>query len=260
MGIQQPKQYRVLVIGDSCEDVYHYGACERMSPEAPVPILKEIKTEVRPGMSANVVENLKSFGIDTLHITNKRTLKKHRFVDERFKQHLLRVDEGEGQISDRIDIEDIKSLSIPIDAVIISDYDKGFLLPSDCQEITRYFKNKPVFVDSKKIDLSCYKNCILKINKKEYKSCTLISDSSRVIVTLGAEGAQYNNQIYNIEEVEVYDVCGAGDVFLGSLVYEYMLTNSIENAIMFANRCASHSVTKFGTHVLSPEEIYDLRF
>ncbi len=258
MGIQQPEQYRVLVVGDSCEDVYHYGTCERMSPEAPVPILRETKTEVRPGMSANVVENLKSFGIHTLHVTNKRVLKKHRFVDDRFKQHLLRVDEGEGQVSDRVNMEDIKSLDAPIDAVIISDYDKGFLLPSDCQEITRYFKNKPVFVDSKKTDLSHYEDCVLKINKKEHKNCTSIADSSEVIITLGSQGALYDNQIYNIEEVEVYDVCGAGDVFLSALAYRFMLTKSLHDAIIFANKCASYSVTKFGTHALSREEIDDL--
>ena len=226
--------------------------------KAPVPILRETKTEIRPGMSANVVENLKSFGISIFHITNERLLRKHRFIDDRFKQHMLRVDEGEGQASDRVDTEEIRSFTDLIDAVIISDYDKGFLLSSDCQEITRYFKNKPVFVDSKKSNLSCFENSIIKINKKEHEKSTSISDSSEVIVTLGPNGALYNNQAYDIEEVEVYDVFGAGDVFLSALVYKFMLTKSLHDGIIFANRCASYSVTKFGTYALSRKEIDDL--
>ena len=41
MDIQQQKQLKILVIGDSCKDIYHYGICERISSEAPIPIMKE---------------------------------------------------------------------------------------------------------------------------------------------------------------------------------------------------------------------------
>ena len=97
MSIPQQKQFNILVIGDSCEDVYHYGVCDRISPEAPVPILRETRVETKPGMSANVVNNLRSFNSRVIHITNKKPIKKHRFVNDRFKQHMLRVDEGEEQ-------------------------------------------------------------------------------------------------------------------------------------------------------------------
>ena len=85
----------ILVIGDSCHDIYHYGECERLSPEAPVPIFKEIKQVSKFGMSLNVAENLKTFGFNVIHLTNQELITKHRFVDIRFKQHLLRVDRGE---------------------------------------------------------------------------------------------------------------------------------------------------------------------
>ena len=62
MDIQQQKLYKILLIGDSCEDIYHFGTCQRISPEAPVPILKKAYEEIRPGMSANVAANLESFG------------------------------------------------------------------------------------------------------------------------------------------------------------------------------------------------------
>ncbi len=75
---------QILVVGDSCHDIYHYGECNRLSPEAPVPIFKEIKQVSKAGMSLNVVENLKSFGFIVSHITNKEQITKHRLVDTRF--------------------------------------------------------------------------------------------------------------------------------------------------------------------------------
>ena len=259
MDTQQQKQLKILVIGDSCEDIYHYGKCERISPEAAVPILKQTKVEIKPGMSANVVNNLKAFNASVAHVTNKKPIKKHRFVDERFNQHLLRVDEGENQVLDSVDLEKIKLVEESIDAVVISDYNKGFLSSHDCDKITRYFQHKPIFVDSKKINLSCFQNSIIKINESEHKKLVATPNSSKLIVTLGPHGALYNNRIFETDKVEVYDVCGAGDVFLSALVVEYLLTYNIESAIMFANRCASFSVGKFGTHTLTRKEINDLR-
>ena len=95
MDIQPPKQFKVLLIGDSCQDIYHFGTCDRISPEAPVLILKENKIETKAGMAANVKENLTSFGFLVDFITNEEVIKKHRYIDEKTKHHLLRVDEGE---------------------------------------------------------------------------------------------------------------------------------------------------------------------
>ena len=70
------------------------------------------------------------------------------------------------------------------------------------------------------------------------------SNNSKLIVTLGDKGALYNNKLYKTDKVEVYDVCGAGDVFLSALAVHFLLTNRLEDAIMFANRCASFSVSR----------------
>lgn len=258
MDIQAQKQFNVLVVGDSCEDVYHYGTCERISPEGPVPILKQSRVEIKPGMSANVVSNLKSFGMSITHITNDEPIKKHRFVSERYNQHMLRVDEGESVPLCHVDIKKIEKLSSDIDAVVISDYDKGFLTHSCCRQISDRFSSIPVFVDSKKNDLSCFKNSIIKINEKESRNMYGLPSSSELITTLGAKGTLYQDKIYETSEVEVFDVCGAGDVFLSALVYFYLLTNDVEASIIFANKCASYSVSKFGTYVLSKEEIYEI--
>ena len=69
MDIQQQKKFKILLIGDSCKDEYHYGRSHRLSPEAPVPVLNFKNTIVKPGMAANVRENLLAFDCDVDFIT-----------------------------------------------------------------------------------------------------------------------------------------------------------------------------------------------
>ena len=78
------------------------------------------------------------------------------------------------------------------------------------------------------------------------------------MVTLGGLGARWAEQIFKTEKVDVYDVCGAGDVFLSALVYGYLRYRDMPEAIILANKCASLSVTKMGTYVLTKEDINDL--
>ena len=117
---------KVLLLGDSCEDEYIYGRCNRMSPEAPVPVLDYAKIQTKPGMAANVCLNLQAFDIDITFLTNSEQLVKTRFIDEKSNQQILRVDNEER----------IRPLVIPVstdsfDAVVISDYDKGYLTSSN---------------------------------------------------------------------------------------------------------------------------------
>ena len=82
----------------------------------------------------------------------------------------------------------------------------------------------------------------------------------RTIVTLGSEGCIYNNEIFNAKKVDVYDVCGAGDVFLASLVSRWLETRDLDASIKTANKCASYSVTKVGSYSLTLEEYEKLKF
>ena len=68
----------------------------------------------------------------------------------------------------------------------------------------------------------------------------------------------YNNKVYPTTKTEVFDVCGAGDVFLSSLVYGFLEYNNMPDAIRLANRCASVSVSRMGTHVLTKDEISEV--
>ena len=247
---------KLLVIGDSCRDVYHYGECDRLSPEAPVPIFKETEQVSKSGMSLNVVENLKVFGFDVSHITNKEILTKHRFVDRRFKQHLLRVDRGENDLLCRSNMNEIDRY-YDVDAVIVSDYNTGLLTNKDCQEICSLYKSLaiPVFVDSKKKKLDCFHNCWLKINEKEYNNSQSLPLDSNILITLGPRGAKYMNKVYPTDSVEVFDVCGAGDVFLSAFVSRYLVCSDVAESIRYANKFAAISVTKFGTYVITKQDI-----
>ena len=258
MDTQQQKYYNIDLIGDSCEDVYHYGMCERLSPEAPVPILKETSSFTMKGMSWNVRLNLESLDMFVTHYTNTENIKKHRFIDKKYNQHLLRWDEGEENQLQPFNHNLLSAHGIP-DAVVISDYNKGFLTPQICSKIVQHYRKIspeiPIFVDTKKTKIECFKNCYIKINEKEYRNIESKDSTSKFIVTLGEKGAKYQGSIYPTETVEVFDVCGAGDVFLSGLVYGYLRYRNMRKAIQIANKLASISVSHMGTYVLTQQDL-----
>ena len=83
----------VLVIGDSCKDVFIYGDIERISPEAPIPVFKPTHEESNGGMAKNVAENIEALDMYIHTVTNKNSIIKKRFVENRSGQMVLRVDE-----------------------------------------------------------------------------------------------------------------------------------------------------------------------
>ena len=249
---QQQKQFRVLLIGDSCEDEYIYGTCKRISPEAPVPIMDYSRLETKSGMAGNVCLNLQSFEMDITFLTNSEKLVKTRFIDEKSNQQILRVDNE----------EPVKPLLLPIstegfDAVVISDYNKGYLSYSKIEEIVSG-STCPVFIDSKKRFLPNKENCFVKINDLEYSQLDEKCHIDNLIVTKGAEGCYYKNTLYPAQKVNVYDVVGAGDTFLAALVFSYLARGDMSESIRFANKAAAVVVGQPGTYVLQEEDINEI--
>jgi D-beta-D-heptose 7-phosphate kinase/D-beta-D-heptose 1-phosphate adenosyltransferase len=249
--MQQRKQFKVLLIGDSCTDEYIYGVCERLNPEAPVPILRKTRVDTQRGMAWNVRQNLMSFGIEVSLITQAEQIIKRRIIDERYNQQLLRVD-----IEDQAKPMKGKLPNDNFDALVISDYDKGFLTTEKIFELVKEFDG-PVFIDSKKTTLPPEK-AFLKINEDEYNKLEN-KDCPNLIVTKGSKGAVYQGKNYPGIKVGVFDVCGAGDTFLSALVYFYLLYGTIEKAIPYANKAAAIAVTHFGTYVLSERDVNEIR-
>jgi D-beta-D-heptose 7-phosphate kinase/D-beta-D-heptose 1-phosphate adenosyltransferase len=246
----QQKPYKILLIGDSCVDEYVYGTCERLNPEAPVPILKFGRKETKNGMAWNVRNNLSSFGMEVYMLTNKERIVKTRYIDEKYNQQILRVD-----VEDKISPMDYEIPNEKYDAIVISDYDKGFVTHQKLFEIV-FNSRFPIFVDSKKTVLP-ESNCFIKINDNESK--LLKSKHDNLIITRGSAGAEYDGVLYPGEKVGVFDVVGAGDTFLSALVYFYLECGTIEKAIPYANKAASIAVSNFGTYVLTKDDIDEIR-
>ena len=247
---------KILVIGDSCNDVFVYGKSIRLSPDAPVPVFNPTEQIENGGMGLNVKANIISLGVECDIIDQKEKIKKTRYVDKKTNHTFLRVDTGEDSIL-RVtcnQLEQIKNYS----AIIISDYNKGFLHEEDIKYIC---DNHPlVFLDTKKhIGTFCKNATFIKINEVEYnESCLELSKDyykNNLIVTLGSSGCKFTEKIYPVGSVQVKDMSGAGDTFIAGLVVNYLKTFNIEEAIKFANVCATSVVQRRGVAIVNNSNI-----
>ena len=248
---QQQKRFNILLIGDNCIDTYQYGNVDRISPEAPVPIFTHVRDEILPGMAANVKENLKSLGCDVTFLTADASIKT-RIIDLRSKQQIVRVDKD--YIAKPLNYDTIDTSQY--DAIVISDYNKGLVSYELIEKLRETFSG-PIFVDTKKTDLSRLNGCFVKVNQLEYSLLKTVC--SNLIVTLGSAGAKWNEITFPAPLMEVSDVCGAGDTFLSALVYKYLESNDMLESIKFANKASAVTVQHFGVYAPTLQEIENVR-
>lgn len=241
---------RIIVIGESCLDRFIYVETKRLSPEAPVPVLTPIETTENKGMSGNVVENLKSLNKDLhiIHWYQDKEITKTRYVDKKSNHMFLRVDEGESDIEPLdLNISKLNALK-NADAVIISDYNKGFLNDEVLFEITKHSQFS--IIDTKKQigDDLVNKFDFVKLNESEFSKHNFNDNSlNKLLITLGSNGAKYQGKIYpSPSPKETIDVSGAGDTFTSSFTLKYLETKDVEESIIFANKMASIVVSKRG--------------
>ena len=254
---------KILVVGDSCKDIFVYGKVKRLAPEAPVPVFNPTKEKSNDGMAKNVSNNIEALDVNICTITNRNSIKKIRYVDDKSNQLVIRVDEHDycrriqtdvlTQIKDnycRPHFNDITK----VDAIVISDYDKGFLEEEDIKYICE--NNKNVFIDTKKkmgdwiLDAD-----FLKINDLEFEQNKEFFELSKVmldktIITRGREGCMYKGKVYPTDDVPVKDISGAGDTFLAGLVVEYVRSDDIQKAIDYAQECTKIVVQKHGVSTI----------
>ncbi len=185
-------EVRVLVVGDIMLDRYISGEVDRISPEAPVPVLRHAQRYERAGGAANVAMNLAGLGcqaflagfwgadaeqgalssilersaIDTLGVvsTSMPTTSKTRIVGR--NQQLLRLDiesRERPSAEDAVRLQDrVTGLVSKVNAVILSDYAKGALSEDLCQNVIRLARVQsiPVFADPKTPDFSKYSGAL----------------------------------------------------------------------------------------------------
>jgi D-beta-D-heptose 7-phosphate kinase/D-beta-D-heptose 1-phosphate adenosyltransferase len=265
---------KILVIGDACTDVFVYGTCDRLSPEAPTAVLNPVEITKNPGMAGNVEVNLRALGYDPITLSNmkdavksfaskpkyeKQEITKTRYVDKNSNYILLRVDENDSvQRAYTIDIlnhslaygSNSQGLS-QFDLVIVADYNKGFLT----EELMTYiFENsKCSFLDTKrKIDKWAEAVTYIKINNNEFYAhdhqTFLKSDQMRdkVIITEGSGGCRISNEYRYVNKVDIKDVAGAGDTFMAAVATHFAETDNIWKSMEFANQCAREVVQQKG--------------
>ena len=304
------KKPNIAVIGDLMIDEYIWGSCERISPEAPVQVVSVNKESVVLGGAGNVLSNLVSLeanvslysviGDDdnvsllqklitdlnlsqsTLITETKRiTTKKSRVIAS--GQQVLRIDD---ETTDAIVLKSqtalFEALQINFsnyDAILLSDYGKGVLTPTLCQDIIIHAEalNIPILVDPKGTDYSKYKDAtLLTPNKKEASLASnidIVSDDSLsaalhffkeeltlkyAIITLSEDGiGLLDKKVQNIPTVarEVFDVTGAGDTVLASLGVALASGLDIVTACEFSNKAAAVVVAKVGSATATLNEI-----
>lgn len=248
MMSQQRKNLRVILIGDSCIDEYHYGTIDRLSPEAPVPVFVPNRIETKNGMAANVYENLNSLNVEVISYFGEPSIKS-RMIDERTNQHLLRIDKDSK--SSPLLYNKIEQFIHDADGIVISDYNKGFVTYELIEQLIS--TGLPVFVDTKKTDLSRLDGAIVKINASEFAAAKSIPKN--LIVTLGKNGAIWNGIEFPAPKINITDVCGAGDTFLAAFSYKYLLSNDFADSIEFAIKAASVTVRHVGVYSPTFDEI-----
>jgi D-beta-D-heptose 7-phosphate kinase/D-beta-D-heptose 1-phosphate adenosyltransferase len=235
---------RILVIGDVCIDEYRYGEIRRVNPESTAPLLNFENSEEKMGMAFNVAQNLKAFGANVTLSVSEELSRKIRYIDRRTGEHLLRVD------------HDVQAKPYFVgskymfDAIVISDYDKGFITDEVIWKFRQKFRG-PIYMDTKKKNLADFPGVYIKINQRELYESTSIPDPEHLIVTYGSKGCGYKDSLYPAKVIEVVDVCGAGDVFLAAMVYKHIQTGSMDEALAFANEKAAISCQSIGAVCVS---------
>ncbi len=251
---------KILIIGESCQDTFVYGSATRLCPEGPAPVFRETSRVHSVGMAKNVYHNFVNLrdhlelDLDFTFISNKVIGEKARYIDTDSNQLLLRVDQDQ---HDSIGLDILSSIDFDsFDAVVVSDYNKGFLSHEDLFYIAS--RSKISFLDTKKDCNLSWASLFtfVKVNEKEYmeNNFKFLSTNlwEKLIVTKGSKGCSYKRKDYLLtHEVEVRDVTGAGDTFLAAFATKYLTKDGlkdckIDTAISFAQECCSKVVSKKG--------------
>lgn len=304
------KDIKIAVIGDMMLDDYIIGSVDRISPEAPVPVVNVKEERFVLGGAANVVNNLSALGAQTFsfgvigndangeRLTNefvnnfinvkgvvkaddRPTIVKRRIIAH--NQQLLRLDweekkditrEHEDQL-----LENLRENIDEIDAIILSDYDKGVLTERVAKEIIKLAneKGKIVTVDPKPKNAMNYVGATsMTPNRKEAMECLGVDrmddaeklgeelkeklNLTNLLLTRSEEGMSlFLDEVVNIPTFakEVYDVTGAGDTVISVFTLAAAAGATWHEAAKIANTAAGVVVGRMGTSTVTKSEIVE---
>lgn len=312
--IDQFNSKTIAVVGDLILDEYTYGEVARISPEAPVPVLKITSRDYKLGGSGNVLLNLRALKMKCLAfgriggdvngeklksmlnsaevnaegviesesmptITKNRVVASNQQVVRIDDEHIIPLHEDkENQVIERL----TKQLDL-IDAIVLSDYGKGFLTQSLISKVIDLANEKkiPVVVDPKSNDFGHYQGAtVITPNAKEAKEAAPHSkgleetaelligqaDLKFLMITRGSEGISYFkkssgeliHQHYPVVVKGVTDVTGAGDTVVAVTVMCLANQISHEQLCIACNLAAGYVVGFFGAQTISLEKLKSL--
>lgn len=306
------KAQNIIIIGDIMLDYTNVGCINKLANEAPIPVFLKETERISLGGCGNVLENLRSLPYNQLYlfsmtgddsdskilesmlnklkifhhivkVKGKKTTSKHRFFCN--NKLVFRYD-NEDPFNLPIDLE----LSIleslrdilerePIDCILFSDYNKGFLTPTLCKSIIALANRKNIFtcVDPKN-DYTKYKNCsLIKPNRNEveklfgisfsldnlesvHKKIKQLVDCKNTVITLGDLGIsghfETNEYFYwKYDSKDVIDVTGAGDIVNCILAYYFNQISQKHICLQLASYIATLSVSHIGVYQLQFSDI-----
>lgn len=294
---------RILIIGDVMIDAYMWGSVTRISPEAPVPVVSVTERTQRLGGAANVALNVRAMGATPIICTvvgnddygrefqellynnemdrrgiivsdSRITTVKSRVIGN--NAHLVRVDEEDTHPLSNVEEDELLARvtrimkTMPIDAIILQDYDKGVITPRVIDEVTSQARRKkiPITVDPKHRNFAHFHDATLfKPNLKELReglnieiddssteslrrdlaaACAKIHETQHndiVLTTLSNRG-MYACDFRNgkVEETlvpakvrSISDISGAGDTVISVITLALAANMSLPDAVRCAN-------------------------
>ncbi len=293
-------------------DEYLWGTVTRISPEAPVPVVLVEKETRIPGGATNVVNNLADLSVNTyicgvigkdfagkfiknyfkkkrvninglIEDPERKTTRKTRIIAH--QQQVVRVDrENVSPISKEIIkkiIQFVKSIIKNIDAIILSDYGKGVLIPSVIEDIINIAKkySKIITVDPKVEHFFCYKDVTLitpnhnevsdalrmKIKTQEdvYNAGKLLMrklNLNSLLITQSKDGMTVFQKGKSPKHIptnalQVFDVTGAGDTVISTATVSLASGLDIEKSAILSNYAAGIVVGEVGTTTISTKKL-----
>jgi len=261
--------------------IYDLGNTEDLRPGGAANVAANVAALAPPGstvhISGIVPRDTSMYGLMTnggVGIVNSPfsnvKLEKHRFIDD--GEIVFRLDNNK-----HFDSESVKAFEAlfwrnfveeDYDAIIISDYDKGTITRAVADIICT---SKPlVIVDSKRYDLNMFKGAeVLNINKDEHFKQSLHSDYivewlfDYVLVTHGEDGSElrsyydekYEEVHFATSKVDTVDVTGCGDTHTAAFTVKAVESRNMAEAAIYATKCATLAVQKFGTSIISRGEV-----
>ncbi len=303
---------RVLVAGDLMLDEFLWGNVKRISPEAPVPVVEVTGQSFYAGGAANVARNLAEFssgvrvmglrgadeagemlerllreaGMDVSGIVRdgeRRTILKTRVVARH--QQVVRIDRESNMTPTAAQtaalLRRLEEMLPELDAVILSDYAKGFLtqefvsaLGAGAARLGRIVAVDP----SPRNPLQWMGVTAVKPNLKEARAAAGLGDdadsgaagaallrqwgTAMVLITMGEQGMELfraGHAPYHTptRAREVYDVSGAGDTAIAVFTLGLAAGATPEEAAELANHASGVAVGKLGTATVTPQELLE---